>query len=110
MVELTPIETKLLRLMLDSPAEHGEVSASALKPTESLRRRSVSAYEIEEAISAVVGNGNGLQPNYGLCVMPFGRTKGQRFMDLSPYELRSARRWATHTPELAQKFAEFVHD
>ena len=109
MVELTPTEAKLLRLMLDSAAEPGEVSASSLKLAESLRRRRVSAYEIEEAISAV-GNGNGLQPDYGLCVMPFGRTKGQRFMDLSPYELRSARRWATHTPELARKFAEFVHD
>jgi hypothetical protein len=110
MVELTPIEAKLLRLMLDSAAEPGEVSTSSLKFAESLRRRSVSAYEIEQAISAAVGNGTGLQPNYGLCVMPFGRTKGQRFMDLSPYELRSARRWAVHTPDLARKFAEFVHD
>jgi hypothetical protein len=109
MVELTPTESKLLRLMLNEAAEPGEVSTSSLKLAESLRRRCVSAYEIEEAISAV-GNGSALQPNYGLCTMPFGRTKGQRFMDLSPHELRSARRWATHTPELARKFAEFVHD
>lgn len=110
MVKLTPTEAKLLRLMLDSAAEPGEVSTSSLKLAESLRRRCVSAYEIEEAISAAVGNGNGPQPNYGLCTMPFGRTKGQRFVDLPPHELRSARRWATHTPELARKFAEFVHD
>ena len=50
------------------------------------------------------------RPDYGLCRMPFGRTKGQLFMDLAPYDLRSARRWAMSKPELAQKFADFIHD
>jgi hypothetical protein len=50
------------------------------------------------------------KPDYGLCRMPFGPTRGQMFMDLSPYELRNARRWAMSKPELAQKFAEFIHD
>lgn len=116
MVELTSIEIKLLRLMLDSAAQPGEVSASSLKLAESLRRRGVSAQDIEEALAeAGNGNGNGVppkmwKPDYGLCVMPFGKTRGQRFMDLAPYDLRSARRWAMSKPDLAQKFAEFIHD
>jgi hypothetical protein len=116
MVEFTSIEIKLLRLMLDSAAQPGEVSASSLKLAESLRRRGVSAQDIEEALSeSANGNGNGVppkmwKPDYGLCVMPFGKTRGQRFMDLAPYDLRSARRWAMSKPDLAQKFAEFIHD
>jgi hypothetical protein len=116
MVELTALEIKLLRQMLDSAAQPGEVSASSVKLAESLRKRGVSGYDIEEALSqADNGNGNGVppkmwRPDYGLCVMPFGRTKGQRFMDLSPYDLRSARRWAMETPEKAKKFAELIHD
>jgi hypothetical protein len=116
MVELTSIEIKLLRLMLDSGAQPGEVSASSLKLAESLRKRGVSAQDIEESLSeSANGNGNGAppkmwKPDYGLCVMPFGRTKGQRFMDIAPYDLRSARRWAMSKPDLEQKFSEFIHD
>jgi hypothetical protein len=116
MVELTSIEIKLLRLMLDAGAQPGEVSASSLKLAESLRKRGVSAQDIEEALSeSGSGDDNGAppkmwKPDYGLCVMPFGKTKGQRFMDLAPYELRNARRWAKSKPELEQKFSEFIHD
>lgn len=111
MVELTPVETKLLRLALDINARGGEISTSATKFVESLRRRGVSATEFEEAFGLESGLAfNQLKPDYGLCLMPFGKRKGERFIDISPFELRSARRWAMSTPELARKFAEFIHD
>lgn len=99
MVELTPTETKLLRLMLDSAAQLGEVSGASTKLAESLRRRNVTSQDVEEALTS------GGRPDYGLCRMPFGRSKNQLFRDISPFELRNAQKWAAHTPELAAKFA-----
>ena len=116
MFELTDTELNLLRRMLDSGATPSEASVSATKLAVFLRKRGVSSYDIEEALTESM-NGNGsanplkqAKPDYGLCRMPFGRTKGQLFMDLAPYDLRTARRWAMSTPELAIKFKDFIHD
>ena len=117
MIKLSPVEMKLLRLILDTGVQSGEADTSRSKLIASLAKRGLSGHDIVEMIQAASNQNleNGLppkmsKPDYGLCRMPFGRTKGQLFMDIAPYNLRSARRWAMSTPELAQKFAEFIHD
>ena len=117
MIKLSPVEMKLLRLILDTGVQSGEAETSRCKLIASLAKRGLSGHDIVEMIQAASNQNleNGLppkmsKPDYGLCRMPFGRTKGQLFMDIAPYDLRGARRWAMSTPELAQKFAEFIHD
>ena len=116
MVELSRVELKLLRLVLDPGALAGEAEAARHKLVESLAKHGLSSHDIVEVLSDPDSAGGGIlptkmsKPDYGLCRMPFGPTRGQMFMDLSPYELRNARRWAMSKPELAQKFAEFIHD
>ena len=116
MVELRPVERKLLRLVLDPGTLEGEAETARRKLLESLAKRGLSSHDVIEVLSdsdnAVAGAAPAKmsKPDYGLCRMPFGRTKGQLFMDIPPYDLRSARRWAMSTPELTQKFAEFIHD
>ena len=117
MIKLSPVEMKLLRLILDTGVQSGEAETSRCKLIALLAKRGLSGHDIVEMIQAASNQNleNGLppkmsKPDYGLCRMPFGRTKGQLFMDIAPYNLRSARRWAMSTPELAQKFAEFIHD
>ena len=116
MVELRPVERKLLRLVLDPGTLEGEAETARRKLLESLAKRGLSSHDVIEVLSdsdnAVAGAAPAKmsKPDYGLCRMPFGRTKGQLFMDIPPHNLRSARRWAMSTPELAQKFAEFIHD
>ena len=117
MIALSPVELKLLRLILHQSASSGEAETSRRKLLESLSKRGLSGHDIVEMIQAASNQNleDGLppkmsKPDYGLCRMPFGRTKGQLFMDIAPYDLRNARRWAMSTPDLAQKFAEFIHD
>ena len=117
MIKLSPVEMKLLRLILDTGVQRGEAETSRCKLIASLAKRGLSGHDIVEMIQTASNQNleDGLppkmsKPDYGLCRMPFGRTKGQLFMDIAPYDLRSARRWAISTPELAQKFAEFIHD
>jgi hypothetical protein len=112
MIKLSPVEMKLLRLILDTGVQRGEAETSRCKLIASLAKRGLSGHDIVEMNQNLE---DGLppkmsKPDYGLCRMPFGRTKGQLFMDIAPYDLRSARGWAISTPELAQKFAEFIHD
>ena len=117
MIKLSPVEMKLLRLILDTGVQSGEAETSRCKLIALLAKRGLSGHDIVEMIQAASNQNleDGLppkmsKPDYGLCRMPFGRTKGQLFMDIAPYDLRGARRWAMSTPELAQKFAEFIHD
>jgi hypothetical protein len=117
-IELSRVELKLLALIFDLGASQAEAEVSRRKLVESLARRGLSGHDIIELITnsgGAVATENNLppkksKPDYGLCQMPFGRSKGQLFMDLSPYELRNARRWAMSSPELAAKFSEFIHD
>jgi len=117
MIKLSPVEMQLLRLNLDPGVQRGEAETSRCKLIASLAKRGLSGHDIVEMIQAASNQTleDGLppkmsKPDYGLCRMPFGRTKGQLFMDIAPYDLRSARRWAMGTPELAEKFAEFIYD
>jgi hypothetical protein len=113
---LSPLELKLLRLILDTATQHGEAEAGRCKLLESLHRRGLSGHDVVELIQAGpypdldISPPKMSKPNYGLTKMPFGRTKGQLFMDIAPYDLRNARRWAMRTPELQRKFAGFIHD
>jgi hypothetical protein len=115
MPELTPKELKLLALALDKAAQPGERATSSLKFFESLCNRGVSSHELEAIFTGNGDSGSGVppkmsKPDYGLCKMPFGKTKGQLFMDLPPYDLRNAQRWAKSTPELEKKFSQFIAD
>jgi hypothetical protein len=114
MLELTPIELKLLRLGLNSGAREGEIQGASRKFFDSLRRRGVSAQSFETALN---GASNGSlevaqqsRPDYGKCIMPFRRSKyyGQMFMDIPPGALRSTLRWIESTEELRQKFGELA--
>src|SRR5262245_46223585 len=116
MITLNPREQKLLGLVLNAGAQSGEAEVGRCKLLASLRRRGLNGHDILELLQAGPYPDSEdsppkmSKPDYGLCRMPFGKTKGQLFMDLAPYELRSARRWAMSTPELQQKFADFIHD
>jgi hypothetical protein len=113
MVELSPVELKLLRLILDAGAQSGELENARCKLRESLAKRGLSSHDVVEALTnpgdaQVMAPPKMSRPDYGLCRMPFGRTKGQLFMDVSPSDLRGAVDWAKRTDP--QKFARFIHD
>jgi hypothetical protein len=109
-VELNPLELKLLRLVLDAGAHAGEAESGRQKLIASLAKRGLSHHDVVEALVAEPDNCQLSKPDYGLCQMPFGPNKGQLFMDISPHELRSAQHWAMKTPQLAQKFAQFIEN
>lgn len=115
MVKLSPVEAKLLRLLLDGAAAGPEAEVARRKLIDSLSGHGLSGHDIAEMLEhpqelLPEPPPQMSKPDYGLCRMPFGKTKGQLFMDLPPYDLRNARRWAMSTPELARKFASFIHD
>ena len=108
-MELSPIEVKLLRLVLDASAQSGEAETGRQMLITSLARRGLSNHDIVEAL-VEPDNFSLTRPDFGLCKMPFGSDKGALFMDLSPDKLRSAQRRATKTPQLRQKFAQFIEN
>ena len=120
MEPLIPRETKLLRLLLDPGAQIGEVSVSLTKLRESFEARGISwgdfvdtvinAGPASEDLPEVSLPPEPAKPDYGLCRIPFGKNKGQLFMDTSPYELRRIREWCLSTEEKALKFADLIHD
>ena len=109
-VELNSLELKLLRLVLDAGAHAGEAESSRQKLIASLAKRGLSHHDVIEALVAEPDNLSLSRPDFGLCKMPFGSDKDALFMDLSPDELRSAQRWAMKTPQLRQKFAQFIEN
>jgi hypothetical protein len=75
------LERKLIRLALDPAAQPGEIANCARMLIHHWRKRGVSAEEIFGT------NGGQLPPwapDYGLCVMPFGKYKRKQFKDISP--------------------------
>ena len=69
-------------------AQPGEVLTSGKKLIESWRARGIDSVAIETALD---GSGNGAEPriqmsrpDYGLTRMPFGKHKGEIFMDIPP--------------------------
>ena len=82
---LTELEQKLIRLALDPAAAPGEIQNCAIKLVEFWRKRGLT---VEQVFGA---NGAGAQlvqqywaPDYGLCVMNFGKHKGKEFKDIPP--------------------------
>jgi hypothetical protein len=111
--ELTDLERKLLRLALCGSAQPGEVLTSGQKLIESLRNRGVESVAIESALD---GGSNGAEPairmsrpDYGLTAMPWGKHKGELFMDIPPSYLRWARHWILLDEERAQRFEELAN-
>lgn len=109
-VNLSPLETKLLRLVLDRNAAEGEVATGSVKLVQSLRSRGVEADAIEQALSLEPLAIKPLRPDPGLTPMPWGRHKGKIIADVSPRDLRSTINWAKSVPDVEQRFAEFIHD
>ena len=108
---LTDRERQFLRLALCSSAQGSEITTSAQKLIESLRNRHVESSTIETALEG----GNGAEPpvqlsrpDYGLNIMPFGRHKGEMFMDIPPYDLRSTLRWINGAPDRAARFKDLA--
>jgi hypothetical protein len=115
---LSPLQAKLLRLALDNGATDGESLAALTKLRVSLGKDGPQVHELCDALQSA---GFALpeeaplppaptKPNYGLCVIPFGKNKGTLFMDSSPYELRRIKEWCLDSPDKAQKFASLIHD
>jgi hypothetical protein len=71
---LTPLELKLLHLVLNGGAASGEVATGAAKLVESLRSRGVSAEQIENTLKKTVPRYT--RPDYGLTPCPFKETQG----------------------------------
>ena len=110
--ELTELERKLLRLALCESAQPGEVLTSGKKLIESWRARGVDGVAVE---TALIGGSNGAEaarqmsrPDYGLTRMPFGKHKGEMFMDIPPGYLRFIRRWINDAPDRATRFEDLA--
>jgi hypothetical protein len=85
----TPVEQKLIRLALDEAAAPGEVSTSAIKLVESLRRRGVKPETLIQQQLAEKQFPTRLA-RARVLVMPFGRHRGRRLEVIEPSYLRWA--------------------
>jgi hypothetical protein len=111
MLELTEQEKKLLCLGLDPAAQPGEIQGGAVKFFQSLRKRRVTDDQIESSLTG--SNGAAAPPNrsvadWGLTRLPFGKHKGEMFMDIPPMDLRSTYRWINETADKAEKFKDLA--
>jgi hypothetical protein len=115
---LSPLQAKLMRLALDSGAADGEALNALSKLRISLQKDGPDPHDLVDALESAgfaMPEESPLppapsKPDYGLCVIPFGKNKGVLFMDSSPYELRRIREWCLGSPEKASKFASLIHD
>lgn len=109
-ITLTPLETKLLHLVLNGAAAPGEVTTGATKLVESLRSRGVSAEQIEHTLSRTVPQYT--RPDYGLIPCPFKKHKGELARDISPDYLKYMVSWVRNhnDPEVVQKFRQWADD
>jgi hypothetical protein len=113
---LSSLQAKLMRLVLDSGAADGEALNALSKLRQNLKENGPDPHELVDALQTAgfaTPEESPLppvptKPDYGLCKIPFGRNKGQLFMDTSPYELRRLREWCMQTD--ATKFASIIHD
>jgi hypothetical protein len=105
---LTPLEVKLLSLVLDKQAAAGEVQTGAIKLVGSLRKRSVQAQDFELALIPIQAPEQRLRPDFGLTQMPWGRFKGRILADIPPDVVQQAVDWAKSIPEVAARFYRFI--
>jgi hypothetical protein len=111
-ITLTPLETKLLHLVLNGGAAEGEIATGANKLVESLRRRGVSAEQSEQMLGAKGMFPKYTRPDYGLIACPFKKHKGELARDLPPDYIRYMIGWIrTHSdPGVQRKFSQWAND
>jgi hypothetical protein len=109
---LTSIEIKLLRLVMNGTAAPGEVATGAAKLVESLRKRGVSAEEIETTLNTKRFVPKYTRPDYGLIVCPFKKHRGELARDIDPSYLRFMIEWIRNheDPAVLQKFGQWADD
>jgi hypothetical protein len=107
---LTPLEMKLLHLVLNGAAAPGEVKTGATKLVESLRNRGVSAEQITNTLNRAVPQYT--RPDYGLIPCPFRKHKDELARDIDPNYLRYMIGWirSHKDPEVIQKFGAWADD
>jgi hypothetical protein len=97
MLRLTPKEVKLVWLMLDRAAARGEIENAARMFAQSLRARQVKAEEVEKALAKLniepAPEPNCSKPDYGLCMMPWGKHRGKMFKEIAPSYFRYVVAW-----------------
>jgi hypothetical protein len=111
-VVLTSIELKLLRLAMDGEAAPGQISVGATKLIESLRKRGVSAEDIESTLATKGVFPKYTKPDYGLIPCPFKKHKGELALDIDPSYLRFMIDWIRDhdDPKLVEKFSQWADD
>ena len=86
LIVLTEKEEKVLRLALDRAAADGEIRNSAAALISMWRNRGISAGDVLIPPPLTT-------PDYGLCIMPFGKHKGKALKDVPPDYLE----WLHHS-------------
>jgi hypothetical protein len=109
-VALTPLETKLLHLILNGAAAPGEIATGSAKLVESLRKRGVEAEEIENTLNRAVPRYT--RPDFGLVTCPFKKHKGELARDIDPNYLKYMISWVRNhnDPGVIQKFSQWADD
>jgi hypothetical protein len=107
---LTPLEAKLLHLVLNGAAAPGEIATGAAKLVESLRNRGVNAEEIENTLGRAVPRYT--RPDFGLVPCPFKKHKGELARDIDPNYLKYMIGWVRNhnDPGVVQKFSGWAND
>ena len=113
---LSPVQAKLLRLALDGGAADGEALTALAKLRANLLEHGPDPHDLVDALQsagfALAEEAplppTPIRPDYGLSKIPFGKSKGQLFMDTPPYELRRIREWCLRID--AVKFASVISD
>ena len=109
-ITLTTIEAKLLRLIMDGAAAPGEVATGAQKFVESLRKRGISAEDIENTFVTQGVLPRYTRPDYGLIACPFKKHKGELARDIDPHYLQFMVTWIRNhdDPEVRSKFGQWA--
>jgi hypothetical protein len=107
---LTPLEAKLLHLVLNDGAAPGEIATGAAKLVESLRKRGVDAAEIENTLARAVPRYT--RPDFGLVPCPFRKHKDELARDIDPNYLKYMIGWVRNhsDPGVVQKFGQWAND
>jgi uncharacterized protein (DUF3820 family) len=105
---LTELEQKLMRLALDPAAAPGEIENCARKLFEQWRKRGLTIEQILGEPQAAAANPEYWAPDYGLCVMPFGKHKTKEFKDIPPSYLRWLKQELEQSPN--QKFPNLLEE
>jgi hypothetical protein len=88
MQQLSALQQKLITLALDPAAQPGEISNAAVKLVESWRKEGKRLEDIFGDNQTAIAQYVNWAPDYGLCVLNFGKHKGKEFKDIPPSYLR----------------------